>query len=75
MSGNAARDYDQERYAVLSTAVGIARLKLRDGDAAGALDVLDSAAAETTRLLREFLIADGNDPAKVDGLLGAVNRV
>jgi hypothetical protein len=50
-------EYDRERAAVLSTAVGIARMELRRGHPAEALQVLDSAAARSTEMLREYLIA------------------
>jgi hypothetical protein len=55
----AARTFDRERAAILSSAVGMARLKLQRGDAEGALSTLDTACDSTDELHREFLRAEG----------------
>ena len=62
--------FDRERAAIFSSAIGMARLCLRDGDAEGALKVLDSAFAETTRLHREALLTAGYSPSLVKAFLG-----
>jgi hypothetical protein len=59
-----------ERGAILATAVGIARVRLQDGDCAGAEAELDTAAEKTATLLRDTLVKRGATPAQVDLLLG-----
>ena len=51
--------YQLERAGILSSAVGMARLRLRDGDAEGALAVLNEAVLRTTELLNEALRGGG----------------
>ena len=61
---------NQERAAILSTAVGIARLYLSKDRVEEAKDVLDSAAAETHRLHWTMLIDEGYPEDTVDQFLG-----
>jgi hypothetical protein len=48
-------EFQRERAAILSTAVGIARLDLSQGDSSGARKELDDAAAKTARLLESYV--------------------
>lgn len=66
-------EYQTERAAILSTGVGIARLRLKDAadtDAIAAREALDEAADETHKLLRRHLLEAGHPEEKVDAFLG-----
>lgn len=62
--------FDNERAAILSTAVGIARVRLDSGDAVGAKEALDEACVKTDRRLREFLQSQGYEESAIAAFLG-----
>lgn len=66
--------YAEDRSAKMSTAIGIARMALDRGDAVGAKRELDDVCDELHRMLFDALVAEGHDPEKVAGLIGARER-
>ena len=66
--------YQQDRAAILATAVGIARLKLKHGDAAGALKALDVACEKAHRLHFDYELSRGHTVDQVELLLGKRDR-
>ena len=60
----------EEKQAILATAVGIARLRLRTGDPQGASDILDKAVDECHRKHFDACVADGHSVESVERFIG-----
>lgn len=59
-----------ERAAILATAVGRARLALKQGDAPKAQLILDDATERSRKLLRDALVEVGMKEEDADSILG-----
>lgn len=62
--------FQRERGAIFSSGVGLARLALRDGDGAKALEYLDGACAEVHEAWWKALLADGYAEPLIEQFIG-----
>jgi hypothetical protein len=70
-AGSHEREFmEQTKQEIFSSAVGIARLRLHQGDVQGASDVLDDACDKAHIKHWDACLADGHSPERITFLLG-----
>lgn len=73
--GHERRFLNEERGAIFSSAIGLARLALQSGESAKALGHLDEACDEVDARWREALVKDGHDAELIERFLGPARSV
>lgn len=70
MTDHEKRFLAEDRGAIFSAAIGLARLALQNGEAAKALAYLDDACDDVDARWRDALVKDGHDAELIERFLG-----